>query len=359
MAIQSKSWTLGEIAAAIGGRVGGTQPEIDGSFVVTCPTSANGEDATGLCFAGDEKYLNHAKASTVGAVIVPESVEGFPKPHILHKNPRAAFAMFLGMNVRPLPLEPGVHPQAVVHPEATLGENVSIGAFAVVERGALVGAGTRVYPHAYIGENCRLGDKCVVYPHAVLVQDVVLGNRSVVGTGAVLGSDGFGFVWTGSEQFKVPQVGSVELGDNVETGALAAVDRATFGVTRIGSGTKLDNFVHVGHNVSIGSHTVIAAFTGISGSVKIGDRVTVAGQSGFGEHAEIGSDIQLGGRAGVTGKLVNPGAYMGYPAVPMMDGLKALKLSTKLPEYVQRIKDLEKRLAALEEKFAGDSGEAS
>jgi len=359
MAIQSKSWTLGEIAAAIGGRVGGTQPEIDGSFVVTCPTSANGADATGLCFAGDEKYLNQAKASTVGAVIVRESVEGFPKPHILHKNPRAAFAMFLGMNVRPLPIEPGVHPQAVVHPEATLGENVSVGAFAVVERGAVVGAGTRIYPHAYIGENCRLGDKCVVYPHAVLVQDVVLGNRSVVGTGAVLGSDGFGFVWTGSEQFKVPQVGSVEFGDNVETGALAAVDRATFGVTRIGSGTKLDNFVHVGHNVSIGSHTVIAAFTGISGSVKIGDRVTVAGQSGFGEHAEIGSDIQLGGRAGVTGKLVNPGAYMGYPAVPMMDGLKALKLSTKLPEYVQRIKDLEKRLAALEEKLAGDSGESS
>ncbi len=358
MAIQPKSWTLSEIAAAIGGRIGGAQPEIDGSFVVTCPTSANGEESSGLCFAGDEKYLTQAKASTVGAAIVPESTVDFPKPHILHKNPRAAFAMFLGMNVRPLPIEPGIHPQAVVHPDAQVGENVSVGAFAVIERGAVIGNGTKIYPHAYVGENCRLGEKCVVYPHAVLVQDVVLGNRSVVGSGAVLGSDGFGFVWTGAEQFKVPQVGSVEFGDNVETGALTAVDRATFGVTRVASGTKLDNFVHVGHNVSIGSHTVIAAFSGISGSVKIGDRVTVAGQSGFGEHAEIGNDIQLGGRAGVTGKLLNPGAYMGYPAVPMMDGLKALKLSTKLPEYVQRIKDLEKRLAALESKLGDGSGEA-
>ncbi len=205
-----------------------------------------------------------------------------------------------------------------------------------------------MYPFAYIGEGCELGEGTVVYPHAVLYRDVTTGRRCRIHAGAVLGADGFGYVWDGQRRVKIPQVGRVVLGDDVEIGANSAVDRATAGETRIGSGTKLDNLVQIGHNVRIGEHTVAAAQTGVSGSTTIGNRVTIAGQVAFSDHVEVCDDVVLGGRTAVIQNIREPGEYLGFPARPLGEAMRALSLATKLPELAARLRRLEERVRDLE-----------
>lgn len=337
-------WSLAELATALGGTLDGP-----GDHRVLRPAPAEENDPDGLAF-GEGVYVEKALASGVGAAIVPPDAPASEKPLIRHPHPRMAFGRFLGMASRPLPLAEGISPEAWVSPLAQIDPSARVGAFAVVEAGATVGPSARVYPFAYVGESCAVGEGAILYPHAVLVQDVAVGPRSIVHSGAVLGADGFGFAWDGKRRIKIPQVGRVELGSDVEIGANTTVDRATAGATRVHEGVKLDNLVQIGHNTSIGAHTVVASGAGIAGSTTIGDRCTLAGQVGMADHITIAADVMLGGKSGVTKSISAPGRYLGFPAQPAIDELRTQAALRRLPLLLDRIKELERRIAELESK---------
>jgi UDP-3-O-[3-hydroxymyristoyl] glucosamine N-acyltransferase len=337
-------WSLAELAEKLGGTLDGPA-----DHRVLRPAPAEDDDPTGLAFA-EGAYIERAMTSGVGAVIVPPDAPASGKPLLRHPKPRAAFGHFLAMSQRPLPIADGVSDQAWVSPLAKVDPTARVGAFAVVEAGATVGPNARIYPFAYVGESCVVGEGAVLFPHAVLVQEVTIGARSIVHPGAVLGADGFGFVWDGKRRVKVPQVGRVELGSDVEIGANSAVDRATAGATQIAEGVKLDNLVQIGHNTHIGAHTVMASQTGISGSTTVGERCVFAGQVGTADHLAIGDDVSLGGKAGVTKDIKASGQYLGYPAQPVMDEMRTQAALRKLPDLLKRIKELEKKVSDLESR---------
>ena len=334
-------WSLADLAAALGGTLDGPP-----DHRVRRPAPADDDDPEGLAFA-EGAYVERALASGVGAVILPPDVPT-TKPTIRHPRPRQAFGHFLALNDRPLPLDAGVSERAWVSPLAQVDPSARIGAFAVVEAGATVGANARVYPFAYVGEACAVGEGATVLPHAVLVKNVALGARSIVHPGAVLGADGFGFAWDGGRQTKIPQVGGVEIGPDVEIGANSAVDRATAGRTRVHEGVKLDNLVQIGHNTSIGAHTVMASQAGVAGSTTIGERCVFAGQVGTSDHVTIGNDVVIGGKSGVTKDIEDAGRYLGFPVQPYMDEMRLQAAMRRVPRLLARLAELERRVAELE-----------
>lgn len=343
MAQQNAQWTLGELARALGGTCDG--PE---DLAISGPTPAEDGDRQGIAFAESDKFLAKAEASGVGAVIIHEEERRTSLPAIRVKNPRAAFGIVLAMARRPLPIGDGISHYSFIDPDAFVDATASIGPFVTVERGAHIGAGAKIYAGCYVGENCTVGEGTILYPNVVLYQDVTVGVGCILHSGVVLGADGFAFVWNGNEQQKIPQVGRVQIADNVELGANTCIDRAMCGVTRVGQGTKIDNLVQVGHNTAIGSDTVIAAGTGISGSCKVGSRNTIAGQVAFSDHVSTCDDVILAGRTAVTSDIKQPGAYFGVPARPFQQAIKATALATQLPEMLSRIRALEARIRELE-----------
>lgn len=345
MAESTQAWTLGELADALGAELVG-----DPNVLISRPVPAHSDDPEGIAFAESERFLEAGLASGVGALIISRSMP-VPslKPVLRVDSPRMAFAWLLHQVRRPLALNEGIHPLAWVHAEASVDHSADVGPFAVVERGASIGPNCKVHAHAYIGEGCSLGNKCEIYPQAVLVQDVILGDRCVIFPGAVLGADGFGFAWDGQRRIKIPQVGRVVLEDDVEVGAGTCIDRATSGETRIRAGTKLDNLVQVGHNVTLGAHGVVAALTAFAGSSRVGDRAVIGGQSALKDGVTIGDDVVLAGRSGVMNNIDQPGEYFGLPAVRIREQLRQMAATQKLPELLKRVKQLEeevKRLAS-------------
>lgn len=339
---EAQPWTLASLAAALDGELLGPS-----DLLIRRPVSAGDDDADGITFAESEAYLTKVENSTVGAVLIGPGMSS-SKPAIRVEVPRLAFFKLLHMSIRAWKGEEGIHPTAIVHPSAHLDPGASIGAYAVVGRDARVGAGAVVHPHAVIGDRCVVGDNSIMYPHAVLYPGVELGARCVVHSGAVIGADGFGFIWDGSQRLKVPQVGGVRIGDDVEVGANTCVDRATAGDTVIGRGSKLDNLIQVGHNVKIGEHVVVAGQCGISGSVTIGDRAVLGGGVGTTDHISIAADVTLGGRSGVDRDITEPGEYFGTPARPAREALRTFMTYTKLPEIWSRLRKLEKRMGVEE-----------
>lgn len=336
-------WTLGELARLL-------QADLDGpeDFPIDRPVSAGSNDPRGITFAEREKYARDVRASGVGAVILPPEMD-CDRPALRTTHPRLAFFQLLRLTDRPFPLPQGVDPTARVSPEATLAPDVRVGPYAVIEAGAVLSAGVRIYAFAYIGEGCTVGEGTQVLPHAVLMRDVDLGRRCLIHPGAVLGADGFGFAWDGTRRVKIPQVGRVVLGDDVEFGANACIDRATAGETRLGDGSKLDNLIQIGHNTVIGQHAVIASLTGISGSSTIGDRVMMGGMVGVADHAVIGDDVTLAGRTGVLREVTEPGEYFGVPPTPIAEAMRQLAYIRRLGELFERTQRLEAELERLKE----------
>ena len=339
-----RGWTLGELAELLGGSLVGPSDS-----VISHPAPAGSGSSAALTFAGDEKHLKIAEASEVGAVLVGRGV-ACAKPCIEVDHPKVAFGQFLAMCARPLPLQKGVHETAIVDPRAYVSPSASVGPYAVIERGATVGEGCRVYAYCYVGEECHLDENVVLFPHVVLYQDVRIGPRSIVHAGTVIGADGFGYVWDGKKQQKVPQVGGVVIGPDCEIGGLSTIDRATAGDTVIGADTKLDNLVQVGHNTRIGEHTVVASGVGISGSVEVGDRVMIAGMVGIGDHVKIADDVRMAGRSATTSDVLEAGVYAGFPPRPLREELRNIVLVSRLPEMVKQLRALEQRIAELESK---------
>lgn len=329
MAQATRSWTLGELGGLLGAEVYG-----DASTVIRRAVPAGEADPEALTFADKDKFVALVASDPAGAVLVKNHQIDLAIPQLVAPEPRVAFARFLAMLERPLPLGSGIDSRAAVSPDAQVHPSASVGPFAVVEAGAKLDEGSKVYPFAYIGAGCSVGPQSVVRPHAVLVQDVEIGVGCLIHAGAVLGTEGFGFVWDGEKQQRIPQVGGTRLGDFVEVGANAAIDRAMCGTTSIREGVKLDNLVHIGHNCSVGEHTVMAALTGVSGSCTIGRRVVMGGGCGVADHVTIVDDVALGGRSGVLQNIDEPGVYLGIPVDKVNRTLRLWALLRKLPELL-------------------------
>lgn len=334
--------TLGEIAELLGGQLCGPA-----GLLINRPVPSDSNDPSGITFAENSEFLAKAETSGVGAVLVARGSDCC-KPHIQVDHPRVAFGQLLSLFVKPLPIETGIHPTAVVDPWASVAPGAYIGAYCVVERGAVIEDHARVYPFCYIGENCVVGARTTIFPHVVLYQDVEIGENCSIHSGVVLGADGFGFGWDGQVRIKVPQIGGVQIGDGAEIGANTTVDRATAGTTRIGSGTKIDNLVQIAHNVQIGDNSIIAAQSGISGSTKLGNRVVMGGGVGTADHVTITDDVSLGGRSGVAQDITKAGEYFGQPAMPKREAIRVLLLQGKLPDLFARLRALESKVEALE-----------
>ena len=290
-----------------------------------------------LVFVQDEKDLADALASRASAVIAGRfaSPAVGSKTLLISDNPRLSFCAAGALLHPPKTYPPGVHPTAVIDPSAKVAATAAIGAHAVVAANAAVGERSHIGANCSIGEGVLIGDDCDLYPCVVIYQGTTLGNRVVVHAGSVLGSDGFGFVRdeTYGRYQKFPQIGELVIGDYVEIGANCTIDRGALDKTVIGSGTKLDNLVHIGHNDLVGANVVIAAQTGVSGSSEIGDGCVIGGQVGIGDHARIEAGTILGGQAGILPHKVLRGTgelYWGTPARPLREFLKELAALSRL-----------------------------
>jgi len=334
--------TLREIADLINGVLLG-----DGDLEITGVTNIEDATATDIAFAV-APHLDKAAQSVAAAVIIPNTITEFDKPAIRVENPRVAFVSLLKLFTPQIVVEPGVHDTAVVGKNVSIGENASIMAYVVLADNVKIGDNTIVYPHSYIGHQATVGSDSLIYPNVTIATDCHIGNSVIIHSGAVIGSDGFGFITVGGRHEKVPQVGNVLIEDDVEIGANVAIDRATTGSTIVKRGTKIDNLVHLAHNVVIGENCFLVAQTGIAGSVTVGNHVTFAGQSGCAGHLTIGDNCVFAARSAPIGDVPAGSFYAGFPARPHKEWLRAKASAHKIPDLVKKVRDLEKRLAAIE-----------
>jgi len=308
----------------------------DEAVEVTAIASVESARAGDLVFVEDEDNFETALNSSASAIICGHAQTApASKPLIICDQPRLAFARAAEFISPGQGHEPGVHQTAVIHPAVRMAENVTVEAYVTVENNAEIGRATRIGAGSRIGANVHIGDQCNLAPNVTICPGVRIGNRVIVHAGAVLGSDGFGYVRDAKtgRYVKFPQVGRLEIEDDVEIGANSTVDRGALDVTRIGRGTKIDNLVHVGHNVHIGEDVVIAAQTGLSGSAVIEDGVVIAGQVGIADHVRIESGAILGAQCGVPTKKVIRGKgiiFWGTPARPIREYLKELAMVARL-----------------------------
>jgi UDP-3-O-[3-hydroxymyristoyl] glucosamine N-acyltransferase len=296
--------TLGELAVRYGCELRG-DPDVRIGSVATL---AGGPGQLG--FVANRAYGEALATTRLSAVVVdPRLAPSCPVAALVHRNPHATFARIAAQLHPPPPLNPGVHPLALVHPGASLDPTAEVGPFAVIEAGARIGARCLVAAHALVGEGVELGADTRLLARTTVIGRALLGSRCLVHPGAVIGSDGFGNARDGEAWLKVPQLGSVRIGDDVEIGANTTIDRGALDDTVIAEGVRLDNQIQVGHNVHIGAHTAIAACTGIAGSTRIGRRCMIGGATGIGGQLEIGDDIVISGFGMVTNSLEKPGMY--------------------------------------------------
>ena len=329
--------TLAELGKKLGLEVLG-----DGARVImdVVPPEDGRPDA--LCVVWDAKSL---KAAGLDVPIIgkPKFFEG-GRLGLASKDPKGTLPELLELFARTYPEPKGVHPSAVVSPDATVPEaDVWIGPICVVEQGAVLEPGVRLTANVYVGYDVRLGAGTVAEPNVTLMAGTRVGKNCILHAGCVLGSDGFGFLPSSAGIVKIPQIGNVIVGDNVEIGACTTIDRGTIGNTVIGDGTKIDNHVQIGHNVRIGRNCIICSMTGIAGSSVIEDEVTVSVQVGITDHVHVGKGATLAGRAGVTNDVPDGAVVSGFPARTHNEAKKAQVLSARLPELYERLKQLEKK----------------
>jgi len=340
------SRTLAELAHELGGEIVG-----DGSTAIRGVAGIREAQPGDITFLANARYDAYVSQTRASAVICSREPRESPVPLLQVDNPYLAFQKVVRL-FRPELYHPaaGVHSTAVVSPAAAIGEGASIGAHCVVEAGARIGTRSVLMPGAYVGVQASIGEDCLVYPHVTIREECQIGDRCILHPGVVIGSDGFGFAFDAGRYHKVPQVGIVVVGDDVEIGANTTIDRATTDATRIGDGTKIDNLVQIGHNVITGKHCIIVAQVGISGSTRLEDYVTLGGQAGVIGHVTLGRGAQIGGQSGVT-KSVAPGEKVsGYPAVALSVFKRIHAYLQRLPQLFERTRAIEERLEKLEQK---------
>lgn len=331
-------WMAGELAKAIGARIeGDASLEIAG---VAAPERAGTKQ---LIYVESSKHADRAVSSQAMCVVVPEGLTLASKTMLHSAQPKVAFAKAAALLLDRAPIAIGIHPTAIVAPLARIGANAGVGPYAVIGEDVHVGDGTQIGAHCVIGAGSWIGENCRIHSRVTFYAGVRVGHRVEIHAGAVLGADGFGYAFDGTRYWKFPQAGLVEIADDAEIGANTTIDRGSLDNTRVGEGVKLDNLVHVGHNVQIGAHTVIAAQTGISGSSKLGHHVVVGGQVGIADHCTLEDGCIAGAQAGIpTGKIIRKGQTVwGTPARPLEQFKEAYFWFARLPELAARIKKIE------------------
>ena len=332
---------LDEIVAHLGGVVHG-----DGSLIVSQVGSLVSAGAGQIAFLANPKYRALLQRTKAAAVIVPPQFSADSElPRIVHPNAYAYYARVAALLNPPARRRPGVQPGAVVHsplpPSASIGENVVVG-----ERVSL-GENVTLHPGCVIGDGVTIGDDSLLYPNVVIYHDCVIGRRAIIHSGAVIGADGFGFAKEGERWIKIPQIGRVVIGDDVEIGANTSIDRGALDDTLIGDGVKLDNQIQIAHNCSIGEHVAMAGCVGIAGSTRIGRRCTIGGAGMISGHLELGDDVHVSGGTLVGKSLHRPGQYTGvFPLDDHAQWLQNAAQLRRLAKLAERVGELEKKLAA-------------
>lgn len=341
--------TVKEIAGLIGGEIVG-----DPGLIITGISGIKEAVQGDISFLANPKYFPLLEKTQASAVITPPDTEAPLKTIIRTENPSLAFARLMslvmpgaGGKYHPK----GIHPTAIVGNGVSLGKDVAIGAYAVVEDGVSLGDKTVIYAGCYLGHHVRIGSETIIYPHVSIREEVSIGSRVIIHNGTVIGSDGFGFATVDGLHHKIPQIGTVEIGDDVEIGANVTIDRSRFDRTVIGKGTKIDNLVQIAHNVVIGENSIIVAQVGISGSTTIGKNVILAGQAGLVGHINVGDNAVVMAQSGVS-KSIPPGtAVWGYPAKPAGIAKRVNAAVQNLPKLYNSVAELKKRIEELEAKI--------
>ena len=340
--------SLAVLADLVGGCVSG-----DPSTAVSgvAPLDIAGPDQ--ISFLANPKYQEKLADCKAAAIIVHPSLEGSVSiPLLLAENPYLAFAEILTFFEVPPYVGQGVQLGAHVHPDAVIGENVTIEPGCVVSAGATIGKGTHLHPNVVIGTDAVLGDDCLLHANVTVREKSVLGNRVIIQPGAVIGADGYGFAPDGQSYYKIPQVGHVVIEDDVEIGACTCIDRGTLGVTRIARGTKIDNLVQVAHNVQVGEDTLLVSQVGIAGSTVIGKHCIFGGQSAVAGHIKVGDNVTLAGRGGIANNVDGNQTLAGAPAMPHRDWLKATMTIPHLPEMRRELRQLKKQVDELKSQLS-------
>ncbi len=334
--------SLGEIAEYLAGELVG-----DPSVLITGVAGIEEAQAGDLTFLANPKYAAFLEKTSASAVIMGGQLD-LPKsriPVIRHPNPYLAFAKVLELFAGAKRKYPeGIHSTAVLGEEVRVGAGAHVGPQVVIENGAELGRNSVVLAGSFIGEGSTVGEDSLIYPNVTVRENVRIGKNVIVHSGTVIGSDGFGFVRDEDGHHKIPQVGGVEIEDDVEIGANVAIDRATLGVTRIGKGTKIDNLVQIAHNVHIGRNCIIAGQVGISGSTRVGDESVLAGQAGLVGHINIGKRVVIGAQSGVTKDIPDGTTIFGYPAREIHKAKRIEAHLSRLDLYVRRLREVERRL---------------
>lgn len=343
--------TAAQIAEAVNGKVKGNGEQTVKS-VNSLKLAANDE----VSFLSNVKYVNQLTASKAGIVLISDQWDYEPAENqtfILCNNPDKAFTRLCGIFAPdPVNWGSGIHPTAVIHPTATVGEGTVVGANVVIEEGAKIGKNTILAAGVYVGHFAEIGDDCLIYPNVSIMRYCQLANKIIIHSGTTIGSDGFGFTPTFTGLVKVPQNGIVRIESNVEIGANCTVDRARFGRTWIKKGVKIDNLVQVAHNVVVGECSVLIAQSGVAGSTEIGRGVTVSAQAGINGHITLGDGSTVAGASAVQRNLPPGVMVLGTPAETQKEFVERHLLPRKVQRMADRIRELEEKLAALEEKLA-------
>jgi UDP-3-O-[3-hydroxymyristoyl] glucosamine N-acyltransferase len=336
------TFTLAEIAQQIRGEVVG-----DGSIPITGFAPAAAAQNGDLTFAENEAFFAAAEQSLASAIIVSGPFVSEKKALISVANARVAVARALPIFFPAEQTPAGIHPSAVIDPGASIDPTAYIGPGCQIGRGVKIGARSVLMGGNYLMPDTRLGEDTRLFPNVVVYPRTQIGCRVVIHAGTVIGSDGYGYVLDEGRHRKVLQLGNVVIHDNVEIGANTAIDRGMLGSTVIGEGSKLDNLVHVAHNVVIGRHCIITGQVGFAGSTRLGDYVVIAAQSGIADHLNIGNQVTIGAKSGVMNDIADGGKVLGYPAVPDRQAKRQMIAVQQLPEVIRRMRDLEKQVQEL------------
>lgn len=348
------TFTLAQLAENLGATLDG-----DGSVTITGVAPIENAGPGQLSFLANKKYANHLRTTGAAAVIVAPDLFGVPRAQVahgaslvIHANPYFTFLKALSLfHPKPSPPPSGVDRSARIGNKVKLGDRVHVGPYCVIEDGAVLETGATILAGSFVGLQSVIGEESTIGPHTTVLHGCTVGKRVRLHSGTVIGSDGFGYAPVDGKHEKIPQVGGVTIGDDVEIGACCTVDRATMGQTVIGRGTKIDNLVQIAHNVQIGEDCIIVAQVGISGSTKLANHVTLAGQVGVAGHLEIGDNVTVGAQSGIGKDLPPNTMWFGSPAYEMGHQMRVIVATSSLPETLRHIRELEKRVAELEAKL--------
>ncbi|MFW5981985.1 MAG: UDP-3-O-(3-hydroxymyristoyl)glucosamine N-acyltransferase [Halanaerobiaceae bacterium] len=341
--METKVFTSAELAEKVDGNLVG-----DPDIKITSVAGVKESSHNSITFAESKDYIKAASESSAAVVIVPQDVSIKGKTTIQVSNPRLVYAMISSFFAPNIYYKPGIHPSAVIEESAQIAKNVSIHPGVIIDENVILSDNVIIAAGVYIGRDVKIGRDTIIHPNVVIEYDSEIGSNVIIHAGTVIGSDGYGFVSTDQGHQKIPQLGNVIIGDNVEIGANVTIDRGASGPTVIGNGTKIDNLVQIAHNVKVGEDCLIIAQVGIAGSTEIANRVTLAGKTGVVGHLKIGDNAIIASSSLVTKNVASDVFYSGNPAHDHKQELREQAARRKLPELLKTVKKLEKKINELE-----------